>query len=89
MENGTKERRVVCAAIRINGIIICGVRHYDKMMHKVLELIKQDGKAEQGFVDQYGVFMDREEAYQVAQAAKQIIYEIPGPKGMLFSEHLY
>lgn len=30
--------------------------------------------AEQGFIDQWGTFMDRKEAYQVAKAAGQILY---------------
>lgn len=48
---------------------------------------------DQGFVDQWGVYMTREEAYQVAEAAGQIIYPaacgagLDGPK--LYSEGLY
>jgi hypothetical protein len=47
----------------------------------------------QGFVDQHGVYMTREEAYQVAGAAGQIVYPeacgdgLDGPK--LYSEGLY
>lgn len=90
MENEVKERRVVCAAIKIDEIIICGARHYDKIMHTILGfIVPSDTPIQQGFVDQFGVFMDRQEAYQVAEAAKQIIHKTPGPKNMLFSEDLY
>lgn len=48
---------------------------------------------DQGFVDQFGVYMDRKEAYQVAKAAGQLHYpercgsSLDGPK--LYSEGLY
>jgi hypothetical protein len=49
-----------------------------------------DGRAtEQGFIDQFGVFMTREEAYEVAKAAGQIKYRCGGDEGRLFSENLY
>lgn len=48
---------------------------------------------DQGFVDQHGVWLSREEAYQVALAAGQIIYPDKcgqGLEGMkLYSEGLY
>lgn len=93
-------RFVVCAACRYGEMIICGARHYDMVMHGVLAQLKQDalfefekaGKAEQGFIDQRGVFMDRREAYKVAVEAGQLNVrreKAPGPEGMLFSEDLY
>lgn len=94
------ERRVVCAAIRNNiGQLVLGVRHYSQDMHDQLFWRKDAYSFEhrldedQGFVDQFGVFMGREEAYQVAHAAGQIIRPeacgngIDGPK--LYSEGLY
>jgi hypothetical protein len=48
-----------------------------------------DGTEEQGFIDQFGVFMTREEAYVVAKAAGQIKYRCGGDDGVLFSENLY
>jgi hypothetical protein len=44
---------------------------------------------EQGFVDQYGNFMTREEAWEIAQAAGQIRRPEGGAPGTLYSEHLY
>lgn len=92
-------RFVVCAACRYGEMIICGARHYDMVMHGVLAQLKEDrlfafeevGKVEQGFIDQRGVFMDREEAFLVAEAAGQLNVrreKTPG-KGTLFSEDLY
>lgn len=94
-------RFVVCAACRYGEMIICGARHFDPTMHTVIEQLREDklfafevaGRAEQGFIDQWGVFMDREEAFLVAQAAGQI--NVRRAKSShpdsttLFSEDLY
>lgn len=73
-------RRVVCAAIRAaDGELLLGIRHYSEDMHKQLILREDADKFyyrvdnDQGFVDQFGVYMTRREAYHVAHAAKQII----------------
>lgn len=93
-------RRVVCAAIRAaDGSLLLGVRHYSRDMHEQIRQ-RRDGHCwvhrhedDQGFVDQYGVFMSREEAYRVAEAAGQITHPEAcrhgqnGPK--LYSEGLY
>lgn len=90
------ERRVVCAAIRAeNGDFILGVRHYDEVMGKQIDA-RPDGEkfmnrtgGDQGFVDNYGVYMIRRQAYDVALKAGQIIRpECVGGEG-LFSEALY
>jgi hypothetical protein len=48
---------------------------------------------DQGFVDQFGAYMSREEAWQIAQAAGQIAHPSScglGPDGWrLYSEGLY
>lgn len=93
-------RRVVCAAIRAaDGTLLLGVRHYSRDMHEQIAQRAGGWKflhrydEDQGFVDQRGVFMTREEAYQVADAAGQIAYPeacgrgLFGPK--LYSEGLY
>lgn len=95
-----KQRRVVCAAIRASdGEVLLGIRHYSLDMHRQLaarvsyEKFLRRHEEDQGFVDQYGVYMSREEAYQVAQAAGQVVYPdacgvgLDGPK--LYSEGLY
>lgn len=87
-------RVVVCAAIRSKtGKLVCGARHWDAAMRGQVLV---DGKrpsewlsAEQGFIDQFCVFMDRQEAWKVAEAAGQIKYGPEHSKGTLYSEDLY
>lgn len=94
-------RFVVCAACKYGDLILCGARHFSPAMCSQLDKIREDGliemdnlgRAEQGFVDQYDVFMSREEAYEVALAAGQLNTRRskssnPGSK-TLFSEDLY
>lgn len=86
-------RRIVCAAIRNDiGTVICGVRHYDTLMHTQIGNDKTSfwpcATVEQGFVDNKGVFLTREEAWEVAWEAEQIIRDC-GCEGELFSENLY
>ena len=102
------QRKVVCAALLLNpqtpeegssrppapfsNFIVCGVRHYDLIMHHQLKYytsLYSTNEVVQGFVDQYGVFLTREEAYLVAKEANQIIRRVGGDEGRLFSENLY
>ena len=101
-ENWTREeyfqdrmiRRVVCAANRFpDGLILCGARHWDSLMcAQATALGIKGGNEEQGFIDQYGVFMDRKEAMQVAKDAGQAIdirFGCGGDELTLYSEGLY
>lgn len=93
-------RRVVCAAIRAaDGEVLLGIRHYSADMHRQIEQRRDGAKfthrhdEDQGFVDQRGVFMSREEAYALADVNGQITRRfacgegLDGPK--LYSEGLY
>lgn len=89
-------RVVVCAANKYGPHIFLGARHFDSRMVESMEHYNIPNMREhhgevQGFVDQYGIFMDRKEAYEVALAAGQIgRYREKGfPKDVLFSEDLY
>ena len=91
-------RYVVCAAIRFGDLVICGARHYDGVMCRVIkelggmELIHKgldNNKIEQGFIDQYGVFMSREEAAFIVEANNQSMAEPGKACGHLISENLY
>ena len=93
-----KPRVVVCAAMRKRHTdasleIVTGPRHFDQTMHEQIRSsvnhLKAVEEVEQGFIDQYGTFMSREEAYGVAKAAGQIKYRCGGDEGQLFSENLY
>lgn len=86
-------RLVVCAACKVGDLVVMSPRHWDIPMHYTVAHLKGDPIAptgEQGFVDQWGVFMSREEAYQVALRQGQIRYPEEGRGSeKLFSEMLY
>ncbi len=83
--------------------LVIGVRHHDPLMHeqiatKVMVAAgtgHREGErtawrgSEQGFIDQWGTFMTREEALEVALAAGQRIYRCGGDEKRLYSECLY
>jgi hypothetical protein len=99
------QRRVVCAAVRNpKGDLVLGARHFDGLMHKTLNGMPRGQQIEwgwcldsagpkpaieQGFIDQWGAFMTREEALGVALAAGQRIRRCGGDERRLFSENLY
>lgn len=78
------EPRVVCAALRRGETIVCGPRHWDQLCRGT----SKDGW-EQGFVDQRGNFLTREEAWKVAERNGQIIRRCGGDGERLYSENLY
>lgn len=94
-------RFVVCAACRHEGtgLIIPGPRHFDETMRKLIEAIwhpsltgKWPHDFEQGFIDQRGQFLTREEAMDIAKAAGQPIdieMGCGGSETVLYSEGLY
>lgn len=89
-------RRVVCAANRSNqGTLIVGVRHWDFLMCYQAEVIGHHMKfTEQGFIDNQGMYLSREEAWLIAEAAGQIVKRVGGDMdaegvGKLYSENLY
>ena len=73
-------RKVVAAATKCffhwgEEHVVVGVRHFDAFMRKSIQLLQEKHGVrvdeEQGFVDQYGVFMSRTEAMQVVKASGQ------------------
>lgn len=92
-------RRIVCAANRLpDDKIILGIRHWDRIMHRqVMDYMELHGKPErwaikskQGFIDQWGNFLNREAAWTIAEKQNQIVRRGPGFDGpLLFSENLY
>lgn len=90
--------RIVCAANKIfldvGFIILVGPRHWDQVMVDTYSWLDPDVKnnslgEEQGFIDQFGKFYTREEAWVIAEANGQIIRRVGGDDGKLFSENLY
>lgn len=96
---------IVCAAMTfdINNIgifdIITSPRHFDTSCHSMLRYIKDTyGSYDvitnpvQGFVDQFGKFYTRTEAWKIAEANGQIRFRVGGDTangGTLYSENLY
>lgn len=98
-----KEQRIVCAANRNTlhpDIVVCGARHFDMVMHSIIGKLPselKEGKSEsrsnhglweQGFIDNRGQFLTRQEALKVAKQGDQLIQKTH-PKDILFSEDLY
>ncbi len=97
-------QRIVCSAImHKDGAIITGIRHFDAIMHTTLELRKQINPEEdwhgcdQGFVDQFGNFLNRTQSWVIASRNNQI-YRLVGGQAkedlqksdvQLYSENLY
>jgi hypothetical protein len=85
------EPRIVCAANKFeNGPLLIGARHFDQHMHVQMSYMGVKGSDPhiQGFIDQYGRFYNREEAWVIAEKNGQIIRDVSAA-GMLFSENLY
>lgn len=89
--------RVVCAAIRHRdtGLVICGARHCDSIMRAVALRMLPPGPefdgyrcGAQGFINNKGEFLTREQAWIVAERAGQI-RKTTGTHGTLYSEDLY
>lgn len=85
------QRRVVCAALATGGFIVLGPRHFDQTMQGQLSQANVPVlPCEQGFIDQWGKFMNRKEAFEVATAAGQILQKTGNPDSKeLFSEDIY
>jgi hypothetical protein len=93
--------RIVCAANKLSdGRVVVGARHWDEHMHRQLEdYMSRMGKTsdiqllkheEQGFIDQFGKFYSRREAWELAEKNGQIIWRGSGCDGPdLYSENLY
>ena len=74
--------RIAQAACNYGGYIVTGTRHYCPIMRMQIDaigsnkLIKFAGGMDnvvQGFTTQFGVFVDRKEAYKIALAAGQLL----------------
>lgn len=82
-------RRVSMAANIVDGHLIVGNRHFCPVMCMQIDLLaldssKHDIRFDQGFVDQWGIYMSRQEAWDVANARGQIKQVFQ--EGVLFSE---
>lgn len=83
---------IVCAANKFDNVILCGARHWDKVMRAQADAMGiRGGREEQGFIDQFGDFLTREEAMAIVKMNGQSfnIKRNGGSDNELFSEGLY
>ena len=83
-------RQVVCAANKWDDVVVLGIRHFCPMMSGICNKlgINQRSPHEQGFVDQWGNFMSREEAALIIRTHGRFLRDDEfGDK--LYSENLY
>lgn len=105
-----KPQWIVCAATRMGfqfedtyeTRVFTSPRHWDPTMHQLIQIV-DDAYLEhkidevQGFVDQWGDFLTREQAWLIAKENGQIKHRCGGDEyiyngetiGRLFSENLY
>ncbi len=83
------QRVVSMAACIVGGHLIVGNRHFCPIMQMTIDNLGIEDRhhnihEDQGFVDQWGVYMTRQEAWVVAKEAGQIkeVFQ----EGVLFSE---
>lgn len=101
-DNVFTQRRIVCAALRFPhlDLTLAGARHYSADIHALMDKLKEHGlmpmKKEQavgdnqGFLDNFGNYWNREDALMIARAAHQLDGKVKcGSERELFSEDLY
>lgn len=86
--------RIVCAAnLYACGTVVTSARHHDALMNKTAKALGLKGTPrEQGFIDQFGNFLSRCDAWVIAEAQGQIRRRVGGDStngGTLYSENLY
>jgi hypothetical protein len=85
--------RIVCAALLYDdNTLVVGPRHYDTVMQAQIAQRPKGNPPHQGFIDQYGHFLTRKQAWDIACYQRQVIRRVGGDgldKAGLFSENLY
>lgn len=91
----TAMKKIVCAAtmyaVNNEVIVIADARHMFRNQVGILKFLHdldiEIREIEQGFIDQFGQFYDRQKAFDIAEAAGQIVGTVYGRT--LYSENLY
>lgn len=92
--DGGRAHVIVCAACRLSdGLIIPGPRHFDATMRNLMRALGRDSQehyrdADEGFINQYGHFLTREEARVIAERNGQLI-DRASNGDWLYSEDIY
>lgn len=96
-ENGIKKPRqiVVAAACKHGATVLVGPRHWDRVIRAQYDRLGAQYRApigyfEQGFLDQFGDFLTREDALRIAKESGQALdMDRNNSDTQLFSEGLY
>lgn len=98
-KENSKDTYIICSAVSYKGFIISGRRHGDafQTLEKFLDPIEYKNIQKEdiicGFIDNWGEFHTREEAWKIADLANQILFgrgtQDPNETPILISEHLY
>lgn len=66
---------ILCAAVMYKTQVVPGRRHKncDQVISFLIEKPYESDRSSQGFITNFGKFVDRKEAYKIAYAADQII----------------
>ncbi len=104
-EPSSELERVLCAAIWVDdgapyphqptetGVVVCGLRHHAILIPVSLLVVStKEGFTlykVQGFLTNRGRFVNRYEAYEVAERAGQLVGKKPHKVRKLYSEDLY
>jgi len=88
-----KDELIVSAAMLMqDNTIVMGVRHFSPDMRIILKRMYGDKYhlqvAEQGFITNMGRFLNRQDAWKLAEQTNQIKYQV-SVSGDLYSENLY
>lgn len=70
------QQRIVCAACKLDEVIVCSARHFDPRMHAQCDMMPDElrwARAEQGFINQFGEFLNRKEAMQVVKEKRSTV----------------
>ncbi|THA16819.1 hypothetical protein [Rodentibacter pneumotropicus] len=104
MENKEHPELIVCAAIKfqietatkkpkpVDELVLPMVRHYSMDSRNVLNFIDDYydvEEKEQGFITNFGRFVNRKEALEIAKTNNQIRFDIGYEPDELYSEMLY
>ena len=85
-------QRIVAAALKYeDGTVVVGARHFDSFMQSQISWFSDQLQymvPEQGFIDNRQEFLNRVDALEVAEKAKQIWVKL-APKQQLTSEDIY
>ena len=84
---------LICSWVNSEELVIPAVRHYSPDMHQILRAFQtleaSIKEKQQGFITNFGRFVNREEALAIAKENNQVKHSIGYEPDELYSEMLY